>query len=59
MLEVGIGIIIIVAGSIAIGMIIGEFSSILQEINKKVKQKNDEIDLITSVLTTLKIPENI
>jgi len=54
---VGIAALIIFIGSIVIGTIIGEFSNILSEMTKKARQQNEELHLIGSVMTTLKIPE--
>jgi hypothetical protein len=55
--EVGIAALIIFIGSIVIGTIIGEFSNILSDMGKKARQQGEELDLIGSVMTTLKIPE--
>lgn len=55
--EVGIAALIVFIGSIVIGTIIGEFSNILSEMTKKARQQNEELHLIGSVMTTLKIPE--
>jgi len=57
--EVTIAALIILLGSIVIGILIGEFSSILSEISKKARQQNEEIDLVQSTMAALQIPEDI
>ncbi|CDW86569.1 voltage-gated ion channel superfamily [Stylonychia lemnae] len=56
-LEIGVVSIIIFIGSIIIGTIIGEFSTILSEFQLKAKQLNEELDMICQLMTSLKIPE--
>ena len=46
-LEIGIASVIIILGSIIIGIIVGEFSSILSEISRKARLLNEEMDLIS------------
>lgn len=58
-LEVGFAALIILLGSIIIGTIIGEFSTILSEIQKKARQQNEEVDMVQAVMSALKIPEGI
>eukprot|EP00347_Sterkiella_histriomuscorum_P016745 403352016 len=57
-MEIGVVSIIIFTGSIIIGTIIGEFSSILGELSLKEREINEELDMINLMMTSLKIPEN-
>jgi hypothetical protein len=57
--EIGFSALFILIGSIVIGTIIGEFSSILGEISKRARQQNEEMDMIQTVMTGLKITEEI
>ena len=47
------------AGAIAVGLIIGEFSSILSAITSREREKNEELDIVSSVLISLRLPEDI
>lgn len=46
-------------GTIIIGLVIGEFASLLASITKKERQISEEIDIINTVMLNLRIPENI
>ena len=52
-LEVAIAALVILAGSLIIGVIIAEFSNILQEMGREAKLKTDEIDMVSTVMTSL------
>ncbi len=52
-----ISTLIMVAGSIIMGAIIGEFCNILAEISRKSSKLNEEFDMITSIMYALKVPE--
>lgn len=49
--------IITMIGIIVLGVIIGQFSSILSDMSKKQRMENEEFDLLSSVMQSLKIPE--
>lgn len=53
MLEVAIAGAVILAGCIILGIIIAEFSNILQEMGKEAKQKTEELDMVSAVMTSL------
>jgi len=55
--EVGMAAIITMIGIIVLGVIIGQFSSILSDMSKKQRMENEEFDLLSSVMQSLKIPE--
>jgi hypothetical protein len=55
--EVGMAAVITMIGIIVLGVIIGQFSSILSDMSKKQRLANEEFDLLSSVMQSLKIPE--
>lgn len=48
---------IMIAGSIIMGAIIGEFCNILAEISRRSRKLNEEFDMITAIMYALKVPE--
>jgi hypothetical protein len=57
--EILVGTLVIISGSIVIGTIIGQFSTILGEMSKKARNLNEEFDMITSIMTGLKVPNEL
>jgi len=46
-------------GTIFIGMVIGEFTSLLSSYTRKQTQMNEESDIVSNVMLSLRIPEHI
>jgi hypothetical protein len=46
-------------GTVFIGVVIGEFASILAAITKRERQVSEEIDIINNLMLGLRIPENL
>lgn len=57
--ELYIATLLIFLGTIFVGLIIGEFTHLLSEMTKKNTLKNEEIDIISQVMLSLKLPERI
>lgn len=57
--EVLLACLLVLVGAISIGVIIGQFSRLLSEIDKSKRKKNEQYDKLTSKMTNLKIPEEI
>lgn len=57
--ELQISILILLIGSLTISVLIGEFSSILQDMGRRDKKLNEEFDMVQSVMVGLKLPEEI
>jgi len=58
-LEVIIATIILFGGTLIIGILIGEFASILNDMGEKVQKLNEEFDSLTSVMIGIRLPEEI
>lgn len=58
-LEVWVGIWLVFAGILILGLTIGEFASLLSAITKKERERTEELDIIAGVMLQLKIPEEI
>ena len=50
---------LVFSGSIIIGITIGEFAALLSAITKKERERNEEMDIINSVMLNLRIPEPV
>ena len=57
--EVLLACLLVLVGAISIGVIIGQFSRLLSDIDKSKRKKNEQYDKLTSKMTNLKIPEEI
>lgn len=57
--EVNFSIIILLTGSLATGVLIGEFSSIMNDMGEKAEKANEEFDMIQSIMQSLMLPEEI
>ena len=51
--------ILILVGSLAIGLIIGQFSNLLSDADKAKRKVNEKFDHLNAVLTALKVPEEV
>lgn len=58
-IEIFSAICILLTGSLVIGILIGEFSSIMSDMSETVNRQNEEQDMMTSVMIGLKLPEEI
>jgi hypothetical protein len=58
-IELHIATLIVFMGTIVFGLVIGEFSAILSSITAKNRAVSEEIDLISSTMLLLRIPEDI
>ena len=58
-LEVIMASFILLSGSLIIGVLIGEFSSIMNDMGEKARKSNEEFDNLSSVMVSLKLPEEI
>ena len=58
-LELVISILLVFAGAVVVGLIIGEFSSILSAITSREREKSEELDIISTVMTNLRLPEDV
>lgn len=52
-------LVLIFATTIFIGIVIGEFASILASITKKERVKTEEADIVHSVMLSLRLPEQL
>jgi hypothetical protein len=50
---------LVFVGIIIIGIAIGEFAALLSAITKKERERSEEMDVISSVMLNLKIPEEV
>lgn len=57
--EVWVSTIILVIGCLTIGSLIGEFSSIMNDMSERTQKINEDFDMIQSVMASLKLPEEI
>ena len=57
--EILSAICILLTGSLVIGILIGEFSSIMSDMSETANRQNEELDMMTSVMMGLKLPEEI
>lgn len=46
-------------GPVLVGIIIAQFSTVVEELTKDQKQKNDELDTLNGVMYSLRLPESI
>lgn len=51
--------VLVLIGSIVIGLTIGEFSSIITAYTARDRAKNEELDIISTVMLSLRLPEDI
>lgn len=58
-IEILSAICILLTGSLVIGILIGEFSSIMSDMSETANRQNEELDMMTSVMMGLKLPEEI
>lgn len=58
-IELLVLIVLIFTSTVFIGMVIGEFASLLAAITKKERMKSEEIDIISSVMLSLRLSESI
>lgn len=58
-IELMTSIFLVFAGAIAVGLIISEFSTILSSITSREREKSEELDIVSSVLINLRLPEDI
>lgn len=54
-----VSIFILLTGYLTIGVLIGEFSSILNDLGEKAQRMNEEFDMVQSVMVGLKLPEEM
>ena len=52
-------ILLVFVGSIVVGLTIGEFSSIMEAYTARNRAKNEEHDIISSTMLSLRLPEDI
>lgn len=57
--ELLFAIVLIFVSTILIGIVIGEFASLLASITKKERLKSEEFDIIATVMVSLRLPEDI
>lgn len=57
--ELLFGILLIFVSTILIGMVIGEFASLLASITKKERLKSEELDVIATIMVSLRLPEDL
>ena len=57
--EVFVATLILLSGSLIIGILIGEFSSIMNDMGEKARKGNEEFDNLTSVMIGIRLPEEI
>lgn len=50
---------LVIVGAIVIGLTIGEFSAIITAITARDRAKNEELDIVNSVMFSLRLPENM
>jgi hypothetical protein len=58
-IELLVAILLIFSSTVFIGMVIGEFASLLAAITKKERMKSEEIDIISTVMLSLRLSESI
>ena len=58
-LEVLVATLTLLIGTLTVGVLIGEFSSILNDMGEKAEKINEQFDMIQSVMIGLKLPEAI
>jgi hypothetical protein len=58
-MELIIATLLIFVSTIFIGMVIGEFASLLSSITKKERLKSDEVDIISTVMFSLRLSERL
>lgn len=56
-LELLVATILVFVGTIFIGVVIGEFASILEAMSRKERMKSEEMDIISTVMVNLRLPE--
>ena len=57
--EVITAFVLVFGGSVIIGITIGEFAALLSAITKKERERNEEMDIVNSVMLNLRIPEHV
>ncbi|CAI2365644.1 unnamed protein product [Moneuplotes crassus] len=57
--ELLVSTLLLFLGTIFIGMIIGEFASLLSALTKKDREKSEEVDIISTIMLNLRLPEKI
>ena len=57
--ELFFAIVLVFVCTIFIGIIIGEFAYLLSAMTKKATEKNEEVDIISQIMLSLRLPESI
>lgn len=57
--ELMVLIVLVFVSTIIIGMIIGEFSSLFSALTRKERLKNEEFDILSTLMVSLQLPESL